>query len=110
MATADEIAEVRRNTNEPDDTGGFTDALIGTLVDTLGLVSLASGAVWRTKAAKYADLVDVSEAGASRKMSDLFKHATAMADHWDAVGATEIEDTTSPGIGRAVVHPIVRTT
>lgn len=108
MATASQISDVRANTNEPDDTNGYTDIVIGTLIDALGNnVNLASGAIWRRKAAKFAELVDVSEAGASRKMSDLFKHATAMADHFDAVGAGE-EETEIPGIGRAKVHVIER--
>jgi hypothetical protein len=33
---------------------------------------------WRIKAAKYADLVDITEGNASRKMSQLYDHAEKM--------------------------------
>jgi hypothetical protein len=56
------------------------------------------------KAATYAELVDVSEAGASRKVSDLHKHALTMAGVWRSKDAAIIIETT----GRAKVHPIGR--
>lgn len=106
MATAGEIADVRLNTDEPTP-AIYTDVAIGALVDVTS-VALASGAIWAQKAAAYAKLVDVSEAGASRKQSDLFDHAMKMAAHWNALGSKEAEDADSPGIGHSRVHTIVR--
>src|SRR5215510_11960890 len=108
MATADQITQVRLNTNEPDSTT-FTDLYISGLVDAFGDpggVNLASGAIWRQKAATYSELVDVSEAGASRKMSDLFANALKMADFYDGAGADEVA--AASGSGRAKVHVIER--
>lgn len=46
---------------------------------------------WRAKAAKYADLVDVSEGNAARAMSDLHGHAMTMAKYYEKSrpGSTE---------------------
>ena len=107
MASASQIATVRANTNESTDANGYTDVVLGGLVDANGgSVNLASAVVWRRKAAKYADLVNVSEAGASRQMSDLFKHAQEMAAFYEGLG-NETLDPTSP-LGRAKVHVITR--
>lgn len=103
MATPQDIAMVRRNTNEPT-TESYTDDEIGDYVDAAG-VSVATVIIWRQKAATYAELVDVSEAGASRKFSDLHKHALSMADEFEPKA-----DGTTPGAttARAKVHKIVR--
>lgn len=93
MADASDIAEVRRATNEPNDTNGYTDVLIGAYIDASDVAG-AAAKIWSEKAAKYAELVNTSEAGASHAFSDLHKHAIEMFDFWDAqsgivVGATE---------------------
>lgn len=81
MATADQVVAVRVNTNELGrDT--FSDDLIGSVVDSLGSVAAASSEIWNRKAATFSEMVDVSEAGASRKMSDLYKNAIAMSDRF----------------------------
>lgn len=98
MATAAEISVVRLGTNEPEDTNGFTDDVISTLIDE-GDTDSATASIWRRKAAKYAELVDTTEAGASHKFSDLHKNALAMAAQYDTA---EVES------ARAKVHKIVR--
>lgn len=106
MATAGEIAEVRENTNEPDSTD-FTDERLGDFVDALGSVNLASAKVWDKKAAAYADLVNVSEAGARRDMAVLYDHAVKQAAFWRAKHTETLPETdTKP---RAKVHVIART-
>jgi len=89
MAEAAELLETRLNVDEPgDDT--FTDDYIMGLIDALG-VDAASAKLWRQKAAKYASLVNVSEAGASHAFSDLHKHALAMSEKFDAeAGGSEV--------------------
>jgi hypothetical protein len=101
MATAADVQTVRENTNEEDgDT--FSDEYISALVDA-GSVASASAVIWTRKAGAFAELVNTSEAGASRALSDLHKNALTMAAKYEtdaAGGAT--------GIGRGKTHSIVR--
>jgi hypothetical protein len=84
MATAAEISRVRINTSRTSNEEPYTDEYIAVLIDE-GTVASATVAIWRSIAAGYAAAVDVSEAGASHKFSDLFKHASAMITEWQAV-------------------------
>ena len=96
MASASDIAQVRLNTNEPDDVDPFTDALVGGLIDTLGVTG-ATASIWEAKAATIAaTAVDITEADATHKMSDRFDHASAMVKYWaDKKTTAEQEVTTS---------------
>lgn len=82
MASVDELAALRRAADVDAADTTYTDTLIGTLVDSLG-VNGAAAVVWREKAAKYASMVSVSEAGSSRSMSDLFQHAKEMQELYE---------------------------
>lgn len=104
MATAAEVAEVRENTNEQTEET-YSDSYVGALVDA-GSVASASAVIWTRKAAAFAELVNTSEAGASRSLSDLHKNALAMATKFEGLAAPA----GTVGIGRAKVHQIVRTT
>lgn len=106
MSTASETTQVRNNTGQTDNVAPFTDDYIGALVDDLG-VSGASASVWESLAAMYSTKVDVQEAGASHKFSDLFKNAKIMADYWTKKAESEIEVATN---GTPRVTAIVRTT
>lgn len=81
MATASEIAYVRQLINELDATNGWTDVRITDFIeknrDATGFVNLkmAASDIWGAKATTFSQLVDVSESGSSRKMSDLLKNA-----------------------------------
>jgi hypothetical protein len=101
VAEASDIAAVRENTAEPDETN-FTDVEISALIDLYG-IDVASATIWTRKAAEYADLVDVSEAGSTHKFSDLHKNALEMAGVFTAAEASK----TKPG-GRTIVRKIVR--
>lgn len=105
MATTGDIAAVRDNTNEPED-DRFDDDTIGLLVDASGVAG-ATAVIWRRKAAVYADLVTTSEAGASRHLSDLNKHALSMATNWDSVKTAE-DTAAAGGKARARTHRIER--
>lgn len=83
MASASDIDAVRKNTNEPT-SENYSDETIGALVDAIGVAG-ASATIWHQKAAASAELVDVSEAGASHKLSDIHKNAVGMASHWQAI-------------------------
>lgn len=102
MATAADVAEVRVNVNEPTE-DIYTDVAIGLLIDA-GSVASASAAIWREKAGAYAEMADVSEAGASLKISDLYKRALEMAEFYASEGGA------APVKARAKTHAIVRNT
>lgn len=99
MATADQITEVRQNTDTVADVVEYDDEYLGGLVDTYSIAG-ASARVWQNKAAKFAKLVDVTEGSSSRKMSQLHDHAMEMAGHFYALAG----ETSS----RTKVHKIVR--
>jgi hypothetical protein len=100
MASASDIAQVRRNTGEPTTTN-YTDQVISDYIDVVGVAG-ASARIWEEKAATWADLVNTTEAGASHAFSDLNKNATAQAKYWHD---QELKPTTGP-----VVHTIERRT
>jgi hypothetical protein len=87
MATSGEIAEVRLNTDEPSETSLFLDKDIAALIDE-GTVEFASGQIWMQKAAAYAKLVNVSEAGASHDFGTLQDKALQMATLFGSGGAS----------------------
>lgn len=102
MATPEQVAEVRTNTNELTD-DDWSEQSLDTIIETAGGVNAASAAIWRKKAAKFAHLVNVSEAGASHSFSDLHRNALDMAKQFDslAISAGEV-------IGVSVGHPRVK--
>ena len=103
MASEADIDAVRDNTNEPKDTSEFTDEEIGALIDEYG-VDVASATIWQRKAATYADLVDVTEAGATHKFSDLHKSALEFSAFYTKKGAEVV----TPVRSRPRVVKIVR--
>ena len=79
MAAAEDIAVVRVNVNEPTE-DHYTDAQLGAIIDEYdGNLDAASAAIWRVKAGRYADLVDVQEGSSRRSLGDLHEQALAMA-------------------------------
>ena len=84
MAGASDIATVRLNTGLTDNVAPWTDEYIAGLFDALGEEG-ASATIWRSLAASYSSKVDVTEAGASHKFSDLFKDAIAMATKYEGL-------------------------
>ena len=100
MADASELAQVRINTNTTD-LAPFEDAYVNGLIDAVG-VDGASAAIWRAIAATYSTKVDVTEAGASHKFSDLFKNAVAMAAKYDALVDGAVSTTASPRVNLIV--------
>lgn len=70
MADEATIARFRRMTAlDPADTV-YTDAVIDGMIEDLGFEA-AAASVWREKAATVAGLVDTTESGSSRKLSQL---------------------------------------
>lgn len=81
MATAAQIAELRIMINEPNNVAPWDDETLGMLIDAKsGDLKAAAYSVWEGKAAQVAHLVDISEGGSSRKMSDMYKNFLAIRD------------------------------
>lgn len=105
MATPEQILTLRRKINELDDVEPYTDAVLGALIDAAsGDTDVVASDVWAEKASQYAELVDISEAGSSRKNSQLYKNALEMASHFkhdDDVPVAGVDFSTT----RAIVRP-----
>jgi hypothetical protein len=84
MADPAAIASLRLLISEPTaDT--FTDAQLSTMIDEAsGDLNRSAYDVWVIKASNAASLVDMSEGGSTRKMSDLQKQALTMASHFSS--------------------------
>lgn len=101
MASASDIAEVRRNTNQPENVEPYTDDYVGGLIDEIDVAG-ASAAIWREKAAKYAELVTTKEGSATENFSDLHKQALTMAAEWDALTVVVVDTTSRPRVKKIV--------
>lgn len=100
MATPEEIAELRNRTDEPSDSSSYSDEQLSALIDELESLDLATGVVWKWKAAKFASLVNVTESGSSRALSDLMAHALEMARQSD--GSADVPPYSRPSVTRAI--------
>lgn len=89
MADAAAIAEVRANI--PDDAGDdWNDTAIGLLLDSGLSVTKVTLSFWAGRVAKYSTLVDVSESGSSRQLSNKFNQAKTVYDMW--LDRSKLED------------------
>lgn len=99
MADASDIATVRFNTDEPEETT-YSDEVIGGLIDADGVAG-ASATIWRWKAGALAKLsADVTEAGASHKNSELYKAALAMSKSYEVDEAVLENVVPAPRVNR----------
>lgn len=92
MAIADYVVLVRSYLDDMGEPALFSNtdivnALTRATAEGVTNVNAAAADLWRQKAAKFSGLVDVTEAGSSRKFSDLHKNALAMATRYDALGS-----------------------
>jgi hypothetical protein len=75
-----EIDDLRKATNEPEGDSDYADAELEEILADASSLAAAAAAVWRQKAAKASELVDMVEGPSSRKLSDLLANALKMAD------------------------------
>lgn len=101
MATTLEILTLRQLIGDETEPLQFTDADLSAHIDANGSVGAAAGVVWSIKAARLADLVDVTEGSSSRKLSQLQKQALDMAAHYGS-------DASTATAGRSGTRPISR--
>jgi hypothetical protein len=99
MATEAEIASLRRATALDADDAVYTDSLVGGMLDDLGFEP-ASATIWREKAAAVAGLVDTTESGSSRALSQLRKGYLEMA--------TAVDPDTNPLGGQSYTVAVER--
>lgn len=105
MASNDDYLKLRRLTGETQDKSTYSDADLDLfLAEAASDMNLAAAAIWREKAAAYADLVDISEAGSSRKEGDLYNRALGQAAFFEAAAA----GTTTAVEGASTTRAIVR--
>ncbi|MET0416545.1 MAG: hypothetical protein ABW022_11050 [Actinoplanes sp.] len=79
MATETELGRFRRATALAADDAVYTDAVIDGMIEDLGY-DAAIATVWREKAAAASALVDTTESGSSRSLSQLRKGYLEMAN------------------------------
>ncbi len=97
-------------TKEPEDEDGantlFRDMEIEEILSVSDDMDAATLEGWRRKAARLAYLVDVSESGASRSLSQRYRGAKSMLDHWEKVLNARSEAAGAALAGRVVGKPM----
>lgn len=103
--TPEEIMQVRVLIGDATMPYAVEDEIIDAwLVATDGNVRKAASNYWYSKATSFAEMVDITEAGSSRKNSDLFKNAMQLAKQYDD---DDGEDNT-PVVAASTTRPITR--
>lgn len=97
MATAAEIDEVQELLGPTASDDGWTEARIGDDLDSGLTAQQIALAYWEARMAKTSAVVNVTESGSSRSLSDIHKHATEMAKYYK--GKTEAAEETAPRRG-----------
>lgn len=97
MASLEDVNKLRDLIGEPDESNGWTNEKLAEIIDASASVVEAAAKVWTSKAATYATLVDVSESGSSRKLSDLHKNALAMSSHYNQAHQATLPPVTTAG-------------
>lgn len=107
MATAEAILELRRKIGDVTEPFEYEGGVLSVLIDSYDAsTDKAASSIWTERAATYATMVDISEAGSSRKNSDLFKNAQAMATRYGGSDVPGEEE--GPGVSWTTTRRIVR--
>lgn len=108
MATQEQIDIVKGMLPPDAATYGWDDAKIETLIDALISNNRIVLQYWELTAARMSKMVDTAESGSSRKMSDLFDNAIAMAKYWKGIVEDEETPIVVPVVKRSGTRPINR--
>jgi hypothetical protein len=104
MALAD-VRALRQYTNEEAEDSEFTDGQLQDILNSVnGDYNIAAAQVWRIKAGRYADLVNMTEGSSSRQWSNAHKQALEMTTHYEGISS----DGGSSGGPVARIRKIVR--
>jgi hypothetical protein len=86
MATSDQMAALRRAANiTSEDDATYPDGLLSAIIDAAGSVEAAAARIWREKAAATAEMVNTTESGSSRALSDIHRNALELAAGFEKV-------------------------
>lgn len=92
MATPEDIMALRKKIADVDEPFNYTDEQLSTLLDeTNNTQNSIAASLWRERAASAVLLVDVTESGSSRKLSQIRTSALEMADYYDGLEQTPEE-------------------
>lgn len=80
------------------------DAIDLTLTAVDGDVRAAASGFWYNKATEYSEMVDISEAGSSRKNSSLFTNAMTLAKQFDDNDGQNDPEIITPSTTRRIVR------
>lgn len=105
MAELADIARLRRLIGEPDDVEPWTDAVLSAIIDTNDTLNEAALEVWESKLASSAGMVDTTESGSSRKLSQLNDQAAKMVAYYKGLTTP---DNAADLTGHAYSIPIER--
>jgi|SRR6187549_2337121 len=100
--TADQLAQLRKMIDELDDAEGWNDTALELLAsgnlnqDGTYNLNKAANAGWGIKAARYVELVRISESGSSRDLQQMFEHAITMAKLYGDMDGGEVAATPAP--------------
>ena len=81
MATPFQIQQLRNRTDIQSAEAPYTDEYMSLLIDARGEF-IAAAEIWEERAAKTSKLINMSEGGSSRNLSDIHKNALAMASKY----------------------------
>jgi hypothetical protein len=101
MATAEEVDVLKRLGSSAHE--NYTEIELGALIDSLTLNG-AAAQLWRETASATTQLVDVSESGSSRKMSDVHRNALSMAGYYQGL----VDKATNDALNTTRIKRIVR--
>lgn len=101
MATPTQVTELRRLVDEPDEDEYTTSDLSLRIDGAGGNLNRLARDIWTEKAAKFSRLVNVSESGSTRALSDLHKNALTMVQRFDVLAP-------AAGVGRSRTRRIER--
>jgi len=88
MATQADIQRLRRLVGESTEAEPWTDLVLSAIIDDTADLNTAALEVWEAKAAEAASMVDVTESGSSRRMSQLHQQALTMVAHFRTLIST----------------------
>jgi hypothetical protein len=101
MATPEQIARMRQLVGETT----LTDEQLSVIIDRNENFNIAVAEVWESLAAQYSTITNLSEAGSSRSLGDLFKNAQSMGQYFRGIGNAETTVNTAYSRTRAIVRP-----
>lgn len=105
--TLEDLAVLRHYIDEPEQTIYGDAFLIDVIARNDGNLNAAAAEVWGMKAARFSKLVDVTESGSSRKLSDKAKNAQSMAAYY---AAQVITASVTVQTAQSKTRPIIRST